>query len=813
MSDSFEGYFTPFFRDLQAQGFDLERVLWVVPRVESGASLKREWKTFYGDQAVLAPAVVPADRMSQPRAMRPWLSFQAQIASILATKSELVNGLSGEQVWTLAQEYLSHASRLALVRQAAASLEKYMQMGPFAEREAQFIFEVSKIFESELLQLHLQPEPAWAKLSHAVWFNDGELLPGHWLSAYLPDLPVKRVDLPLVQGPQPWRSLIQNKPAQTVSLSVAADENTQAQQAAEIVSQWMREAPDLEVAIAVSDRLAARRLVPVLSDMGIKVDDRTGWRLSTSALAGWFSGLLEANVQGDDLGVLPHPATRELVSNPGSKQLQQPQHLSQWAKEWLDVFEHAGFMPCLRADAAGALLIGLLKDFSAVQSEVLFDAQQFAQACQHRMEAVRFKPLDVKSPVSMMPLLTTRLRKFRRVLVLGCAQSQFQESPPGLLPPSVAHEIGFAVPSLGRTQRISALWELASQSDAVVFSHAAKTAGGQESLLPELQYLDLLIKQKAGEPASPQFSSVWLRVWEGQRIAVEPVPVESLQINAVDACVDVPSRLRVTALDDFAACPLRFGLNRAIPFPDVRERSGNEFFALRGSFVHRVFEKATLAMNKALDQTDFTQWKEPLQEATTSTYLELDVAQQATIYPFKVFFESLLPRLAGRLAARAGDGWQVQTPEQEVSGALTLASGQRIELRGRVDRLEKRGADFSIVDIKFKAADQLKKLAKEPLGSPQLPAYQALLDLHGAQLHYLSIDKESVQWIEISPPEDEQGIQSWGQALWSQLNQDLDVFFSGQTWTMQPGDACTYCSAFGVCRPQGVVPNVEDEQA
>lgn len=789
----------------------LEQVLWVIPRVESGAALKREWQSFNGSQAVLAPAVVPADRMSQPRAMRPWLNYQAQIASILANKPELVSGLSGEQVWTLAHEYLSHASRLALVRQAAASLEKYMQMGPFAEREAQFIFEVSKIFEAELLQLHLQPEPAWAKLRHVVWFNDGEMLPGHWLSAYLPDLPVKRVDLPLVQGPQFWRQLVQDKPAQRLSLSVASDENTQAQQAAEIVSRWMRESPDLEVVIAVSDRLAARRLVPVLSDIGIKVDDRTGWRLSTSALAGWFSGLLEANQRGDDLSVLPHPATRELVTNPRAKQLQQTQLLSQWAYEWLKVFECVGFMPYLRTDAAGALLIGLLKDFTEVQSEMSFDTQQFAQACQHRMEAIRFKPLDVKSPVSMMPLLTTRLRKFRRVLVLGCAQSQFQESPPGLLPPSIAHEIGYTGPSLGRTQRISALWELASQSDAVVFSHAAKTAGGQESLLPELQYLDLLIKQKAGELASHQFSPTWLRAWEDQRIAVEPIAVESLQINAVDACVDVPSRLRVTALDDFAACPLRFGLNRAIPFPDVRGRSGNEFFALRGSFVHKVFEKATLAMHQGPDQTDFIQWKESLQKAATSTYLELNVAQQATIYPFKVFFESLLPRIAGRLAARAGDGWQVQTPEQEVSGSLTLAGGQRIELHGRVDRLEKRGADCSIVDIKFKAADQLKKLAKEPLGSPQLPAYQALLDLHGAQLHYLSIDKESVQWIEIPPPEDERGFQSWGQALWSQLNQDLEEFFSGQTWTMQPGDACTYCSAFGVCRPQGVLPTLEDE--
>lgn len=811
MNDPLYGYFTPFFTELQAEGLDLEKVLWVVPRVESGASLKREWMAFSGQKAVLAPVVVPADRMSQPRAKRPWLSYQAQIASLLNRKPDLIQGLSGEQVWVLAQEYLGYAFRLVLVRQAAASLEKYMQMGPFAERETQFILEVSKIYETQLSKLQFKPDPTWSRFEQIVWFNDGETLPKHWLSAYLPDLPVRRIDLPLIQGVEPWNQLIQNQATGSIKLTVAANENSQAQQAAALVSDWLRADPESTIAIAVSDRLAARRLVPVLSELGIQVDDRTGWRLSISALAGWFNGLLELVAEGNSLTVLPHPFTHELISNPKANLLSRATSLADQAQAWLGVLEHADLLTPLRNDAAGTLLLGVLRDLAQIDSDIEVSAQEFAQACQYQMENIRFKPLDVKSPVSMMPLLTTRLRRFKRVLVLGCAQSQFQESPPGLLPPSVAHELGFPGPSLGRAQRISALWELAGQSTEVVFSHSAKTAGGPESLLPELQYLDLLIKQKFEGRALHQFSPRWLQQWADLRVQVVPADPEPLNLNALDANVAVPKKLRVTALDDFAACPLRFGLNRVLPFPDVRESSGNEFFALRGSFVHKVFERATLTMASGRNQTDFEQWIEPLQDAVTSSYLELDLSQQATLYPFKIFFGSLIPRIAGRLAARASDGWQVQNPEQDVTGLLNLAGGQSIKLRGRVDRMEQKASDTAIVDIKFKSANQLKKLVKEPLSYPQLPAYQALLGLHSAKLHYLAIDKDSVEWIEIPPPDENAEFASWGEALWAQLNKDMDDFFNGSRWTMRPGEACSFCSASGVCRPQGVELSSEEQ--
>ncbi|MDX1670117.1 MAG: PD-(D/E)XK nuclease family protein, partial [Limnobacter sp.] len=481
--------------------------------------------------------------------------------------------------------------------------------------------------------------------------------------------------------------------------------------------------------------LAARRLSSLLESLNIQVDDRTGWRLSTASLAGWFDGLLEQVQESGEVAQVRHPrdghliALAELPLRPGAGYT-----LSQWAAFWLQCFKALDVLVDLENDEAGGLIVQSLRNLVALTVTPLLDAAAFRQACRFRMENTRFKPKDVKSPVVFMPMQSTRLRAFKRVLVLGCAQSHFQESPPGLLPPSVAFDLGLPGPQLGRIQKISALWELIQFCDEVVVCHAQSTLAGPEVLLPELQYLDLLIQQaQAGSPKGVG----WHKSWPARCVSVQPGLTEPLQINASEAATPIPARLSVGALTDYKACPLRFGLSRCLPFQDTRESAGSEFYALRGTFVHRVFELATRQMLQGRDETDYDQWKMPLSEALGEAFLELDSDQQATMYSFRVFFESIVPRIAGVLATRAGQGWQSLEPEQTVEGVLQLRSGRAVQVVGRLDRLEQNNGQMAITDIKFKDRTSLSLQAKDPLGHPQLPAYQAMLGLHQARLGYL----------------------------------------------------------------------------
>ncbi|MDX1670671.1 MAG: hypothetical protein R3194_14700, partial [Limnobacter sp.] len=337
----------------------------------------------------------------------------------------------------------------------------------------------------DLLSLCLKPNPAWKDLKQIVWFDDGEVLPGHWIDAYLPGIPVHREQLVLIAGPKPWQALVNDNHHRKVSLSMAADEHTQAHQAAATIVRWLGQSPDQEVVVAVSDRLAARRLSALLEGLNIQVDDRTGWRLSTAALAGWFDALLEDVQEQGEVSQVRHPFHGQAIASPHlPARPTEPLSLGLWAEFWLQCFTHWEVMADLQSDEAGRLIVHSLQSMTRLAASGLLNAATFRQACRFRLEHTRFKPKDVKSPVVFMPLQSTRLRTFSRVLVLGCAQSHFQESPPGLLPPSVAFDLGLPGSQLGRIQKMSALWDLIRYCDQVVVCHSQATLAGPEVLLP-----------------------------------------------------------------------------------------------------------------------------------------------------------------------------------------------------------------------------------------------------------------------------------------------------------------------------------------
>lgn len=839
------------FESLALRQVDFEHVLWMVPRVESAVALKRAWLAWQNGKVLLSPMVQTADRLSQPRAQRPWLRLKATVVEVLKQKP-LKGHLSGEQLWNLAQEYLDLAMRVVLIQEARHSLEDYRLAGPFAEMEAEVVVTLANVFNSELKALIAPLRQDWSRqgIHTVVWFDDGEALPGFWLNTVLDLGPsagqtrLERVELPRVNRPEEWQALLEGRCGgnlnfkspgsllnNSLGLSIAPDMTAQAQQAAWQVADWLRQDPESEIAIAVLDRVAARRLVPVLQEAGVLVDDRTGWRFSTSTVAGWFFNLLNTYAQQGNLTTLEAPLNAGPVPSGqfAGWSIGRKHTLEGWALHWLDGLGKWDIAPLLMEDEAGKILLRLLRDLSALDSGLECDAEAFKHAWAGLAEGERFRPQDVVSPVVMMPLLSMRLRQFKRVLVLGCAQSHFKESPPGLLPPAVAQDLGFSGPSLGRSQKLSALYELLAGSQSVCISHCQMVDGKPESLLPEMQWLDIVLRKAAlvdhaVDHVQAQYSAQWLQAHASQTHTVPAQASETLELKALPQA-PLPEQLKVTALEDWVACPLRFGLKHALPWPDLGEWAEPRFEQLRGTFVHRVLEKACLWIREQdLSGTsrecrrpgvDLGTWKQSLSDQADQVYQSLSLPEQAKIYPFVVFFNRLIPRIAGKLIERSIQGWVFDSAEKRVSAALPLGeSGKALTFSGRLDRMEKRGGELAISDIKFKAKKILSQLAAQPEAAPQLPAYQAMLGAHQAKLLFLGIDKNDVDWIEFAPYEGE--ALSWGDALWKQLSTDMAQFFLGHpthaaNWKLKSGPACDWCEARGVCRPELDNIPAEDE--
>ncbi|MEW6204765.1 MAG: PD-(D/E)XK nuclease family protein [Pseudomonadota bacterium] len=806
--------FAAAFEWLSQAGLDASQVLWVMPRIETVGSFKRHWAQHHTGEATLGPWVQTADRLSQPAAMGPWLALQADLVGVLRELPLLGGGSSPSQLWGLAQEYLELALRQVLVQKRNTSaLATYSENNTFAAEEAQVVATLAQTYAAELMDLLPKPAEPWGSPPvQVVWFDDGETVPGLWLDLFYPEVPVQVFKLPVIEGPQPWQILGMkrfNTQVSPVVLQVAPDETTQAQQAAHQILEWLRTDPTTEIAVAVLDRLAARRMVGLLADMGVLVDDRTGWRLSTSNVAGWFDHLLQQFVEHGQLTTIAQPFTGLPIEHlePWSFGKAGSRHtLAQWAGAFLALFKKHGLDTALQPDEAGQQLLTVLGLMRQVPAHTEFDAQEFVAGWRSWAESQRFRPLDIESPVRMVPLLSTRMRQFKRVLVLGCAQSHFQESPPGLLPPAVAQELGFPGPRLARIQKIAALYELLLHSDEITLVHSAQVAGKPEMLLPELTWLDIVLRDPAS--LSQPWSGKWYRAPSSLEIEVREAPEQALQLTALSDSASVPDSLRVTALDDWVACRLRFGLKHALPWPPQRDQGAMRYEQLRGIFVHKVLERTAQHMalpGQAVNELQV--WKETLLNQAEAVWSKMELPDQAMVYPFLKFFDQIVPRLAGKLMERQIQGWQFKSAEQQLSHTLVLQpSGVSLELKGRIDRVDTRGDALAISDIKFTNPTVLKKRLAEPLSQPQLPAYQAMLNSPSAQLDFLGLHKDKVDWVSFPPLSDEyreQGFQSWGEVLLSELSRELNSFFEGKAvWQANPGDACEYCAVRGVCRPE-----------
>jgi hypothetical protein len=846
-------------------GFDPRRTAWLLPRIEQAAALRQALVRDSGLSSGFAhaPVIITADRLSDHARSLPWLDLVLQVMQQLRDTPGLsMQAQSASQLWDLAAEYAELALACVAVNGSRQALETYRDSIALAGAEASVALLLAQVYQDTLQALlpEAPRQPDWPATDTVVWLDDGEPLPGHWLRRHAGGRRVLRVPLLLDDA-----AVFEHPLTSPPRLLDAPDVDALAHATAACIADWLREDPKASIGVAVVDRLFARRVRSLLEAASIRVDDRTGWRLSTTRVAGWLHTLLQAWFRSDwaaltaalesrwmpqaacfDDGLFLQAWLRKLDASAealswdllcssalalcrtldtGRTEQSLPllessfsalaqalgdlgQHdrsLSDWAADLLRFLMQTGADGALQADPAGQALLGLLRRLQRGQLETACSSTDFLLVLDKSLEASRFRADDIASPVRFMPLQSFRLQRFSRTLVLGCAARHFVPSPPGLLPPSVAKELGFSDAWLSRSQSLSALIELVHASPQLVFAHARFAAGRTEPLLGWLRAL--LLSQQSGASDDPPESGSFSRlVCRQQERQVRRLPVEPLQWQGAQPLAE----LSVEAVSDLAACPLKFALGRLAGLRDRHPGVASDRTAvLRGMWVHDVFERLHKSTQTDALPQDEVGWLAALQQAAMAAWGRLGAQSRQLLFRDRLEFDRHLPELAKKAHRRAQAGWRVQAMEHKLHRRLSYHDGAPpLLLRGRLDSLEVQDGQpdrRAIVDIKTTSKATLQQRSRQWMDYPQLPLYAWMLEEACEELAYLAARGDSPDWLPVPPPKSsDAAILSpalMAQQVVARLTDALaHVFVEPSVASPLPGESCQWCDFAATCR-------------
>ncbi len=833
---------------------------WVVPRVEHMAPLRQalaEYWTGQGFEVVNSPCIISVDRLSDHRDEALQLRLLSDVDEVLAQYPQLVGALGMRQRWALAQEYLELATQYVLASpNSEQALATYQSSAHAAGPEAAVITAVANLYHDELKRLlpGPPPHPGWAQALEVIWVWDGEPLAHWWVHQQADDKAVTCLDVQTPVDPMSnWVGLTRH-----TRLLRTPDAESQAHGAAMIILQWLADPRIHNIAIAVVDRVLARRVRAKLESCGVLMDDRTGWRLSTTRAAGWLllwirfaqqrSGSLWLSLLDDqwlpEWRWLSDSATRQsllrkwsesawgdawpaiashaqrigvsgwLAYQAAIEQWTGGEHpsdasrgLSDWASALLLLLQDLGSAQALQADRAGLGCIEVLRMLARAGSDRAMTAGQFAVVFEHACEQGRFRAQDVSSPVRMMPLLSLHLQRFDAVLVLGCADRHFIPSPPGLLPPAVAAELGLPGPTLARQQKLAALIDIMSHHELCVLTAAHTEDGQQQAVLGVLERMGLHWAQHPRDRAQP-----WLVPWEVSELALTGTPAAALSnLHLTPAAFKGGLRYSVGAVGDLAACTLRFALLRASWWQDEPAIETGPDARDRGDLIHAVIEQ----FHRQTHYTDlinkpYSVLLAAMDKALEQVWSGYPAEQRPALFAMRWEWVNTAAQTLTQLVARAKAGWAVLAQELPAERRLRWGAcdTEAVLIHGRIDRLEQRSTGVSerpyeqtVVDIKTNSQNSVKRQANDPLRWPQLPAYQWLLGQEGkpseAELMFLNVDKKRVQWIPVVKPEE---ALTWGDQWAQRTSGQIQALAHGDPAVPQPGEACTYCAVAGSCR-------------
>ena len=679
----------------------------------------------------------------------------------------------------------------------------------------------------------------------------GALVQRPMLAAAWPELSGNDARTPIAQRGD---RLLGGAPSIAPPLSIisAGSLEEEAAAVAQQVLDWRRDGVE-SIALVALDRLTARRVRALLERAQVAVLDETGWKLSTTSAAAavmrWYDLVADDLYWRDLLDWLK--STFTLAGRPNKAQevavferairasgalqgagpirralLEEGARLSADADEiagagellhllaeQMQAAQQAGPTLAAHLRALGVALDALgmrsglqadpvgravLREIALLEAEVAgitgrATLADFRALLASRFEEVAYVDTEVDSPVVLVSLAATALRRFDAALLIG-ADAQHLPAVSGellFMSNAVRAELGLATADAALRAQAAQLAALLATVPRAVATWRVQRGDELNALSPLLHRLQVVARRALGDDL--------VRAAAREAFEVTPEPATRPSPRAAEL---LPARVSASQAQSLVDCAYQFYARRLLQLAepeDVIEMPDKRDF---GNALHAVLRRFHAEWGSAaFDEFDARALSESLRGHAQAVFGPL-VARSPAMLAFQRRFDGLVEGYIDWLRQHAAEGWRWTAGEQSITQSLVLRDGREVTLIGRVDRIDTDAqGQVRVLDYKARPADVLKKTLKEPGEDVQLPFYGLLLARRADSAAYVSFDRARVGDTGVSAVVPPQPFGELVESVATRLQADLQRIADGAPLPAIGVQAvCKHCEARGLCR-------------
>ena len=610
------------------------------------------------------------------------------------------------------------------------------------------------------------------------------------------------------------------------------------------VREWLAEGKS-RIGLIAQDRLVARRVRALLERVEVLVEDETGWTFSTtsaSALVVRLIDTLEHNfAYADFLDLVKSPflfASRaasekraavaelekllrkydvsagfqnffQIAKEHGSTLtvnfLQefwqrsrafnlQSKTLSLWLTTLLNTLQHLDALDALRADEAGRQLVEtLIRLQQNLQNDLaILSAAEWRAWLNRQMESSTFRDTSIKSPIVFTHLALTRAREFDAVVIMG-ADSQHL---PGKIEAEVIFdegirlELGLPTSQQRRLVLKQDLIDLLSRTPRSLITWQRSKDDEPNLISPYFEQLSVFHELAFGETLHD--AELEIRLAQYSDIKIQP----NLATQPPQAVFEslLPQTISAAGYNTLMQCPYQFYARFGLGLVELDEIQRDIEKKDYGNYVHEILLRFHMNFPLVTGRP-----QEEMEAALTRISEEVfapAVAFNFNARAWALRWLAVIPEYMAWQYAREAAGWRWQGGEIEKEIELSGNDGKRITLRGRIDRVDKRGErEFAVLDYKTQADSKLQKLLKTPLEDMPLLVYALLWGEPVSEAGFICLS-DGTQLLQYG--DDLQAHALLGK---QRLGELFDAMHSGAGLPAHGLDSvCGYCLMEGLCR-------------
>jgi ATP-dependent helicase/nuclease subunit B len=474
-----------------------------------------------------------------------------------------------------------------------------------------------------------------------------------------------------------------------------------------------------------------------------------------------------------------------------------PRPLTRWLTDLEASLGETGVREGLAADSAGVQLLELTGRLGRELAEDRLDVgfADWRRWLSRQLESATYRDRSIESPVVFTGLVSTQLRRFDAVLVMGCDAAHLPGPDPVAMffNQGVRAELGLpAWPERVREME-EQLAALIAGCPTVVITWQRLLAGEENLLSPLVERVAALHLLAYEADLRAEADSAWLAGAEvrapGESAAIGPTRRPA---PAAPPAL-LPRRISASGYNSLVACPYQFHARyvlRLAELDDVQELIEKKDY---GSVVHRVlarFHKAHARVS-ALEPAAAARELEEMSEREFAGAVARNYLARAWLARWKALIPAYVEWQRGWEAA----GWSWKTGEVAKSVAIDTPGGNRVELHGRLDRVDEGAGGVAVLDYKTSDPQKLKRMLDAPGEDVQLPVYALLWGVPVAEALFLSMEREEVKPVAVP------GVQPLAAQVRKRLAEVFDALAAGAPMPAQGVEgACEYCEARGLCR-------------